>query len=256
MSRSLYVAWRAGTHEQGRWGPVGRLDYVDSVYSFIYTQGARTLPGFVPFAGMDDLDEVYESDTLFPLFANRLLARSRPEYQAYLTWGGFDYRDLPDPLAILGVTEGRRMTDAVEIFPCPRPDQHGRYSCVFFLHGVRHLTASALERIADMKTGMALTLFPEPVNLEDPNAVAVYSAGTADGIRIGYVPRFLARDARQLLGSLPAEEIKLTVRKLNLNAPLQQRLLCNLSAPWPANFAPCAGDEFQPIAASMTELAA
>lgn len=256
MSRSLYVAWRAGTQENGHWGSVGRLDYTHGVFRFTYTLGAQTLLGFVPFAGMADLNEVYESNTLFPLFANRLLSPSRPEYESYLTWSGFDYRNPPDPLAILGVTEGRRMTDALEVFPCPHPDVDGRYSCVFFLHGMRHLAASALEHIAGLSAGTSLTLVPEPVNLHDPNAVVVYSGSTADGVKIGYVPRFLARDAHQLLRSLTADEIKLSVRKINVHAPLQQRLLCTLSAPWPADFAPCVGDEFLPIARPRIQVAA
>lgn len=251
MSNSLYVAWRAGTAEHGYWGPVGRLDFLDGVFRFGYTQGANTLPGFLPFAGMGDLEEVYESDILFPLFANRLLAPSRPEYEAYLTWSGFDHLSPPDPLAILGVTEGRRMTDAVEIFPCPKP-KDGRYSCVFFLHGVRHLLPTALEHVAALQSGAVLNLLPEPTNDKDPHAVGVYSA-TVDGLRIGYVPRFLARDAGLLLNLLPADELTLTVRKINPNAPLQQRLLCHLSAPWPADFAPCSGAEFQMITLPVAE---
>ncbi len=88
MHNALFVAWRFTTPDGGRWGPIGRLEYTGAGYRFVYTQGARKLPGFVPFPEMPDLDAVCESDELFPLFANRLLARSRPEYEAYLAWGG------------------------------------------------------------------------------------------------------------------------------------------------------------------------
>lgn len=253
MSHSLFVAWRGGTPDQGCWGPVGRLDHADGVYRFGYTRGAARLPGFVPFAGMGDLQRVYVSEQLFPLFANRLLARSRPEYEAYLTWAGFDHQAPPDPLAILGVTEGRRMTDSVEIFPCPQPDPQGRYACHFFLHGLRHLPAATLAQLADLRAGAALSLAPEPSNPRDPHAVAVYSA---DRVRIGYVPRFLARDVGALLKLLAATELPATVHRFNAGAPLQQRILCHLSAPWPAGFTPCAGDEFQLIAQAPARLAA
>ncbi len=66
------------------WRPVvGELQHDDDLYRFWYTSGARK-PGFRPFAQMEQLDQVYESETLFPLFANRLLSESRPEYEAYL----------------------------------------------------------------------------------------------------------------------------------------------------------------------------
>ena len=256
MSQSLFIAWRSGSQEQGHWGPVGRLDYKDLVYRFVYTQGARTLPGFQPFAGMTDLEQVYESNSLFPLFANRLLARSRPEYEAYLTWSGFDYRHPPEPLAILGVTEGRRMTDALELFACPLRSLDGRYECTFFLHGLRHQAAAALELVRAMQPGTVLSLSLEPSNPADANAVAVYTASTTDGLKLGYVPRFLARDVRGLLDTLRADQLTLSVRRCNPDAPLQQRLLCMLQAPWPEDFAPCSGVEYQPIVAIHSALAA
>lgn len=252
MSHSLFVAWRGGTQEQGCWGPVGRLDHANGLYRFGYTHGALRLPGFMPFAGMGDLHRIYQSDQLFPLFANRLLARSRPEYEAYLTWAGFDHQQPPDPLAILGVTEGRRMTDSIEIFPCPAPDSQGRYSCAFFLHGIRHLPASTLAHVASLQPGASLTLVPEPGNARDPNAVAVHSAT----LHIGYVPRFLARDVVTLLKRLKVEELDVTVRRVNPGAPLQQRVLCQWSAPWPAGFAPCSGEEFDLIGQTPTRQAA
>lgn len=256
MSRSLFVAWRSGLQERGRWGPVGRLDRIEDGYRFGYTRGARNLPGFVPFAGMSDLDQIYESDALFPLFANRLLARSRPEYEAYLSWSGFSAGQAPDPLAILSVTEGRRMTDALEVFACPRRDVDGRYACVFFLHGLRHMGKAALEHVGALQPGALLALQPEPKNPYDPHGMAVFSAGTSDGTKIGFVPRFLARDVAGLLQSVTSDQITLTVHRLNPHAPLQQRLLCVLNAPWPAEFEPCASADYQLIADSTAALAA
>ena len=115
MTSALFVAWRSPETTGGRWGPVGRLEHGTGGYQFLYTRGAKTLAGFQPFPEMPRLDVVYELDELFPLFANRLLSKSRPEYQAYLTWGGFDPNDTPDPIGLLGVTEGLRATDQVEV---------------------------------------------------------------------------------------------------------------------------------------------
>src|SRR3546814_11059461 len=62
------------------------------------------------------------------MLTNRLLSRSRPEYEAWLTWSGFDPKDPPEPLAVLGVTEGIRQTDALEVFPRPLPDAQANYT--------------------------------------------------------------------------------------------------------------------------------
>jgi hypothetical protein len=251
MSQALYVAWRSGEPDNGQWGPVGRLEHADGLYRFVYTRGAKTFPGFPGFTGMPDLEAVYESDELFPLFANRLLAKSRPEYEAYLAWGGFDPNNPPDPLAILGVTEGRRATDSLEIFPCPTPDANGCYVGKFFLHGVRWIAPEALERVTRLKPDEALVLRPEPATPTDPNAQAIY---TQDGVRIGYVPRYLAFDVGQLTTGCGADYVELRVERVNSDAPLQQRVLCRVNACWPDGFQPCNKDEFQPIVANLPHM--
>ena len=245
MINALFVAWRSGDADNGAWGPVGRLDFDGQIYRFCYTQGARTLAGFRPFAQMDDLEQVYESDKdkLFPLFANRLLSPSRPEYEAFLRWSGFDPDDPPDPLVILGVTEGLRQTDSVEVFPCPIPDADGCYLNKFFLHGVRWKPA-AHGRIEKLQAGEPLVLVTELDNPSDVNAVAVH---TGDGIAIGYVPRYLAHDVGKLLCECDPDYIELLVQCVNPSAPLQQRLLCRMNACWPDGFQPCSERAFLPI---------
>jgi|LakMenEpi03Aug12_release.lakeMendotaPanAssembly.Ray.scaffolds.fasta_scaffold614063_1 hypothetical protein len=71
---ALFVAWRPPqTDDTTGWRPVGRLEHIDGIYRFFYTAGARK-PGFQPFPGMIALDQVYESEKLFPIFENRLLS--------------------------------------------------------------------------------------------------------------------------------------------------------------------------------------
>jgi hypothetical protein len=246
---ALFVAWRGGDAQHGTWGPVGRLDRVDGTYRFCYTRGARTLAEFRPLTGMDDLEQVYESEALFPVFANRLLSPSRPEYEAFLTWGGFDSANPPDPIAILAVTEGIRQTDEIEVFPCPAPDGDGCYLNKFFLHGIRWMMPAAVERIARLAPNEPLYMMPDPCNIADPFAVAVRTA--APVAQIGYVPRYLAHDVGQLLHRCDPEFIELFVQRVNPDAPMQQRVLCRMHACWPDDFVPCSGEAFQPIPAGV-----
>lgn len=247
MTNTLFVAWRAGDPNAARWGPVGRVDGGPGGYRFVYTEGARTLEGFHPFPSMPRLDAVYESDELFPMFANRLLSPSRPEYEAYLTWGGFDPNNPPDPLAILGVTEGIRQTDALEVFPCPAPDSEGRYLTKFFLHGIRWMPEAAKERISRLQPGEPLGLMLDISNQYDSFAVSVRTMEPEGRFMIGYVPRYFAHDVSLLCRTCHPDFIELSVERINPGAPVQHRVLCRVNACWPDGFLPCSGDDFQPI---------
>ena len=247
MNTTVFIAWRGGSTERGEWSPVARLEHAQGEYRFVYTQGARTLTGFNPFPGMGDLETVYRSRSLFPMLTNRLLSKSRPEYAAWLTWSGFDPNHPPEPLAVLGVTEGIRQTDALEVFPQPVADIQGNYATRFFLHGLRHASEQALQRLSALRADDVLHVELESDNLHDPHAVAVLDDGV-ERLRLGYVPRYLARDVRDLVSCNGLDNIDLRVARVNHGAPLQMRLLCTLHTPWPQGFAPCTGAEFQPIA--------
>ena len=245
---SLFVAWRPPMHDQTGWRPVGRLEHDDGLYRFWYMRGAKR-PGFRPFAQMEPLDQVFESEELFPLFANRLLSESRPEYEAYLRWSGFDIDNPPDPIVVLGVTEGIRQTDAVEVFPCPVRDVDGCYFNKFFLHGVSWMPSAAVERIGVLKEGEALKLMRDVQNDYDPNAVAVRTE--SERTQIGYMPRYLAHDAWHLVQKCGVDFINLFVERVNRDAPHQNRVLCRMRACWPADFQPCSGEDFLPIPAGV-----
>src|SRR6266852_6687237 len=103
----LYVAWQ--DPEDRRWFPVAQLTREAGVYRFAYTKGATRSQRFIPFGRMTDLNVVYESAELFPLFANRLLSKERAEYKNFLHW--LDVRETEDdPLALLARTGGTRET--------------------------------------------------------------------------------------------------------------------------------------------------
>ena len=243
---ALLVASRSADPAQGGWSPIGRLEFEEGIYRFVYTKGARTARDFAPFSGMEDLEEIYESHDLFPIFANRLLPKSRPEYDAYLRWSGFDPAEPPDPIAVLGVTEGIRRTDMIELFPCPVPDEHGCYLNKFFLHGLRYMPETARERVLALREDEPLLPVLDICNTADPNAVALRTT-EGEQLMIGYVPRYLAHDAWKIFQGCHPDFIKVFAHRVNRDAPLQQRLLCRMQSCWPEGFQPCSGEEFQPI---------
>jgi hypothetical protein len=204
---------------------------------------------------MLDLERTYRSCELFPLFRNRLLTRSRPEYAQLLEWLGLP-ADHADPVHLLGLTEGRRKTDELAILPCPTAAADGMYRIKFLAHGIRHLPPATVEGVGALRSGDPLYLMLDEQNEHDGNAVCIR---TGDPVSlVGYCPRYLAADFRSLLQQ-DAPSVRVRVDRVNPDAPSQLRLLCRLETRWPAGFQPCSGDEFQPIRASeprMTTAAA
>lgn len=238
----LFLTWQ-DPHDR-RWYPVARLSFEDGQYTFMYTQGARASPRFVPFGRMTDLAARYRSPELFPLFANRILSKSRPDYEEHLAWMGLSEGNA-DPLVVLARTGGERATDTLQIYPCPMKTREGKYESYFFCHGIRYMKNS--DAVARLKPGQRLLPMFDILNEHDPQAVVFR---TDDPVTIiGYCPRYLTRDVHDLVCTAP-DSFGLYVHKINHEAPIQFRLLCRLIADWPADFEPCSDEAFMPLAST------
>lgn len=241
--KALFLAWQDPTSR--RWLPVGRLTHENGVYRFVYTRGAKATTNFTPFGQMLELDSAYISEALFPLFANRVLPKSRPEYQDYLRWLGLEQRQ-HDELDLLARSGGMRGTDTLEIIPCPERTTDNAYVVYFFSHGLRYLTPENQERVKSLEPGERLFLMRDIQNPHDSMALLMR---TNDPMSlVGYCPRFYSAEFTRLIDSVGKDDVNLTVEQTNPDAPSQLRLLCKFSAPWPANFSPCSRDEFVPLA--------
>ncbi|MNW65815.1 hypothetical protein D3C74_442340 [compost metagenome] len=65
-----------------------------------------------------------------------------------------------------------------------------------------------------------------------------------DDIRVGYLPHYLCKDLKNLLNYLKKDDIQINVVKVNLEAPSQFKVLCELKAPWPESFNAFNDEEF------------
>lgn len=239
--KALFVAYQDTASRL--WAPVGRLTREDGRYHFAYTRGAKDLPNFVPFGRMNDLGTEYVSEKLFPLFANRVLPKSRPEYADYLEWLGLSQAS-HDALEELARTGGLRATDTLELIPCPAPTE-GRYEVFFFCRGLRHLSGENRERAKHLTAGERLLLVQDLQNSVDSSALLLRTAEPVT--LVGYAPRYYSADFTQLVKQVGASDVLVTVERVNPQAPAQYRVLCKLSAPWPAGFAPCESGQYKPI---------
>lgn len=247
--RVLYLAWQ--DPEERRWYPVGRLTRGDGAYYFVYVRGAQECRGFRPFLRMEDLSVEYRSEELFPVFANRLLLKSRPDHKDFLEWLNVP-PDENDPFVLLGRSGGTRETDHFIVFPCPEKTIDGNYHVHFFAHGIRYLPALAIEQVNTLSARTRLFLMPDPQNESDTLAIALRTGKPVT--IVGFVPRFLTEDFHSMLKATQphTREVKVEVEKVHLRAPIQMRLLCNITAPWPEDFPPCSGDLFEPLAGTRS----
>jgi len=238
----LFVAWQDPFDRN--WQPVARLTFEDNRFQFVYTKGAETAKNFVPFGRMTDLYSVYESKELFPLFTNRLLSKNRPEYKEFLEWLNIP-KGKDDPLVILARSGGKRGTDSLRIFPCPKPTLDGKYLLQFFSQGLRYLGKGDVEVIANLNSGAQLFLMLDVQNPQDSLAIALRTENPP--VFVGYVPRYFVADFQFLLNT-KKDSVKVVVERVNQDAPIQLRLLCKITAEWPEKFQSCSGELYQPLA--------
>jgi hypothetical protein len=241
MKERIFVAWRDPLNKS--WHPVALLTVDEhGIFNFVYTKGALK-SNFPRFPRMNEVTE-YKSRELFPLFYNRIISERRPDFKNYLRWLDISRNEF-NPLKFLTLTEGIKPTDHLEFFQCPMKSRDNKYNVSFMMHGLQYFPKRVIERVNELKYGERLYLVLDPQNQFDKYAIMIR---TADPVyAIGYCPRYLTGDFYKLLNIENVDEISVSVKKVNKDAPLNFRLLCNIVAPWPNGFHPCDQDEYEPI---------
>lgn len=247
--KSLFLAWQAPADSvrSRAWFPVGRLDADTeaSHYRFRYTHGAekaRDDLGFSPLLAFPDFKQSYESDELFPLFKNRVLSPKRTDFVEYIRWLDLD-RGNADPITILSVSGGERVTDDLEVFPKITADVEGNFAVRFFLHGLRYLGDAAIKRAAELKVGDELQIM---VEVNNPATRLAVSLLTSDYQMIGWTPRYLVEDL--VTGSPNAPSLSARVARINDDAaPLNQRILVDYTGRAPSGKQPMSTRDFTPL---------
>lgn len=236
--RELIVAWQSPLTME--WIPIGRLCKKDDLFYFVYTQGVGSAEkqGFLPFRYMTDFTKEYTSQQLFPTFANKILPKSRPEYNNYKQWLGLNGDNVLDELAM---NNGIKATDNIELYAIPEKKEF--YRVEFFAHGLRHLPVYIENRFKKLKEKDTLYLAQDVQNTSDDSALIIRAESPAE--LIGYVPRIYTKDITTLLKSDKKAELK--VKKINIEAPLQFRLLCEFRAKWKKDFEAFQDEKFHKL---------
>lgn len=247
--KTLFVSWKA-TPNVGGWFPVGRLDadVAAERYEFRYVQGALQAAeerGFVPFDSFPDFRKEYVSGELFPFFANRVQNKSRPSFREYLHRLDLDKgQETFDPIEALAVSEGRRATDSLEIFPKVERTEGSPFAIKFFLHGLQYLNPASTARIENLKPNEDLSV---AVEVNNPATHYAVQLQTRDRMLVGYAPRYLISDLFRVIVRCEYPVSAQISRVNRLPAPPSQRLLVLFEGCWPEGYQPMSGPEFKTL---------
>lgn len=240
--KTLFLAWQDSISHA--WFPVGRLTYENNCYEFVYIKGAeiaRDRCGFSGIWSLDELNAVYCSRELLPVFSHRLMPRSRPDYPDFLRWQNLSQNE-DNPLILLSRSGGKKVTDNYEVFPYPERDNFGFYHLYFFLRGLRYLPPENNDRIKKLEVEESLYFLHDSQNDFDFNALMLR---TKDFYLLGFCPRYL--DVFFLLQN-NSNLVEVKVERVNLPpAPLSMRVLCHLIVK-DDNYRPFSSPMYEPLA--------
>jgi hypothetical protein len=249
--RKLFLAWQ--NPETRRWFPIGQLTFDGENYCFVYTHGvkqAQSESNFRLLHSYPKLDRIYTSPEIFPLFSNRLMRTSRPDYWDYIKSLNFSPGET-HPMTILARSEGRKATDTFEVFPDPERKEDGTYEIHFFVRGLRYMPEASIERVNQLQPQEILYLMHDIQNTFDSHALLLRSKQSHN---LGYCPRYLTADITQLL-QLNPRSILVEVEKVNpAPNPMQFRILCKMKMKAEDDFNFFSGEEYQPIVHSSLSL--
>lgn len=243
---TLFVAWQDKA-ETRLWFPVGRLDadLEEGSYCFRYTAGAKRAQDeakFLPLFEFPDFYRAYRSPRLFALFQNRIINPSRPDRLEYLQ--GLDLSENANPLEILSVNGGERITDTYEVFPKLIEDMDGYFTCRFFLHGWRYVNKHSRKRIRRLQQGDRLHVALELNNPVDKIALQIQT--WHDYFMIGWTPRYLVEDLARVVSGLHSECEASVVRIGRMLPPSNQHVLIEFRGRW-ENHRPMESVDFLPL---------
>lgn len=171
-------------HGTRRYRAVGFLRHEGDLFNFAYLRRELALDDFRPLPGLSRaIDGPLQSDSLFPLFAERVISSRRPDRQLSL-----DALGLPTdaaPMQVLARSQGQRVGDTIEVLPAPSVEIGEPVAFTFLTHGVRYLPEHDQNRITALTPGEPLRFQADPTNEANPRAQLVTDLGD---IQLGWLP--------------------------------------------------------------------
>lgn len=254
--RRLAVTWQ---HPATRKiSPVAILEFSGDEYRFVYIRGALAVEGFRPLLGFPQLDRLYQSSSLFPLFAQRVMDPRRPDHDRYVARLGLPVD--ATPWEQMSRSGGSREGDTLQLFPEPQVEPDGRVRCFFLVHGLRHVPSRPIVledgpvsvsrdelegNLGQLRRGSRLRLVCERGNPVNPMAVLT---ATLSGSPLGWVPDLLLHDLYRMTSDDP-EVASVVVEHINgPDVPPHLRLMVELTVMPQRPYRPFEGPVWEALA--------
>ncbi|MBW3576155.1 MAG: XRE family transcriptional regulator [Actinobacteria bacterium] len=226
--RSFHVVWQDPHTRQ--LVHVGRLRFTGEKFLFAYTPEAELHAGFEPFCEFPDLRAQYESEDLFPFFADRIVSSARLDYDSQLDALGLT-REEATPVELLARSWGQSPHDTIQIVPEPQPQPGGAEWLPFLVSGVSHAHEDAegdtpeavTERVASLQRGQRLEWRDEPANPFNDRAIRL----EVDGCLVGWIPDYLLDYVHKKRNENYSFQV-MVERANGGDRPWHLRLLCRL----------------------------
>ncbi|MBK4348964.1 hypothetical protein [Lacisediminihabitans changchengi] len=217
--------------------PVGILTFDGETYAFNYLPNVAHVAEFRPLLGFRDLAETYKSDELFPLFRERVLDPTRPDFVRVLDELSLDPAATPWEQLVRsgGSSEG----DTLQVTPFPRESAEG-WTCTALVAGVRYLAKKTVETtdgwtrqysdvelealLGGLAPGQSLRVIAEVGNDYNADAQLFF---TEHDEPVGYLPDWLAKLTAPCLHD--GTSVRVVVDRVNgVNAGWHLRVLVTL----------------------------
>ena len=183
----IYLIWK---DPETRWqyivGQLSKNGQFEFNYGFEVEKAIEK--GFKLLISFEDVNRVYKSDILFPVFSSRLPDKKRKGINEILSkYGMKEY----DDYKLLKRSGARLPIDDLEFIDPILDENSEEIERNFYLAGPRHYIGCEGQNCAksvDLEVKENLKLVLEPENAHDNNAIKVIKSSN---ILIGYIPRYL-----------------------------------------------------------------
>lgn len=191
----IYLIWKDNeTRRQYIVGQLSKNGQFEFSYGFEVKEAIEK--GFNLLISFEDINNVYKSDMLFPVFSSRLPDKKRKGIDKILSKYELDEYNEYNLLKRSGA---RLPIDNLEFIDPILDEDSNNIIRKFYLAGPRHYVGCEGQDCAkslDVKMNENLNLVLEPENNQDINAIKVFNS---DRIHIGYVPRYFSAGITELL---------------------------------------------------------
>lgn len=171
---------------------IGELIKNEEGYLFHYVNPELNIAldkNFTSYPGFPNFETEYKSEILFPNISGRLPNKKRDDYIEILNY--YDLENNSEDFEILKHTKGRLITDNFEFVP-----EFDKNKIEFEVAGTRY-SKDLIKNQNKIKNDSILKLELEDYNNEP--AVKILTNVDNKFIKLGYVPRYYAKDVAALL---------------------------------------------------------